>query len=182
MLTYRSSSPRASIRYTHKDLFYVARSRIGSWEKAVESAGIKYNSVRRARDWTKQAVINRILELHKQGADLRAGAIQKSEIPLSGAVQRYFRTLRKAMKAAGLPYPDPRTQALSHWTESLVVQTLQELHGVGYDLRYGNVKARKTLLFYAAKKLFGSYPKAVEQAGINYWEMSQMHLRRQRRR
>jgi len=35
-------------------------------------------------------------------------------------------------------------------------------------------------LFYAAKKLFGSYVNAVAQAGIDYWEMSQAQLKRER--
>ncbi len=174
----------ASIRKTHKDLFYAARSRLGSWERAVESAGVRYDTVRRAREWSEQAVIDRLRELHKSGAELRAGSIQKSDVPLGGAVQRYFGTLRKAMAAAGLPYVDGRSggpsRPIGHWTESLVLSSLRELHAEGADLRFRSVQTKRQPLFFAAKHFFGSYTRAVSEAGINYWEMSQLHLRRRR--
>jgi hypothetical protein len=165
------------IRKTHRNLFYAFRSRMGSWRRAVESIGVNYESVRRARDWSQQAVIDRLRELHKQGADLRTGTIQKTDIPLSGAVQRYFGTMRRAMEAAGLPYPDAESRALAHWTEELVLKTLQEQHGEGRDLRFRAMKEKNQPLFYAAKKLFGSYTNAVAEAGIDYWQMSQAQLK-----
>jgi hypothetical protein len=42
------------------------------------------------------------------------------------------------------------------------------------------MKRKSQPLFYAAKQLFGSYSTAVLQAGINYWEMSQLQLKRER--
>lgn len=170
------------IRKTHRELFYAFRSRMGSWRKAVESIGVAYESVRRARDWSKQAVIDRIRELHKQGADLRTGTIQKTDVPLSGAVQRYFGTMRKAMEAAGLSYPGEGSGALGYWTEELVLKTLREKHAHGDDLRYRVMKEKSQPLFFAAKTLFGSYTNAVAVAGIEYWQMSQAQLKLERAR
>jgi len=169
---------------THREIFYAFRSRMGTWRKAVESIGVNYESVRRARDWSQQAVIDRIRELHEQGADLRTGTIQKVDVPLSGAVQRYFGTMRRAMEAAGLPYPGTGSGALSYWTEDLVLKRLREKHAQGDDLRYRVMKEKNQPLFFAAKTLFGSYTNAVAVAGIDYWQMSQTQLKldRERRR
>ena len=62
----------------------------------------------------------------------------------------------------------------------MVRQMLQDLNAVGHDLRHGRMKRTNQPLFYAAKTLFGSYSKAVLEAGINYWEMSQVQLKRER--
>jgi hypothetical protein len=169
-----------SIRRTHRELFYAFRSRAGSWRKAVESIGVNYQAVRRGRDWSEQAVIDRLRELHQHGADLRTGTIQKTDVPLSGAVQRYFGTMRRALEAAGLPYPESPSRVLGHWTEELVLKTLQDEHATGHDLRYRTVKEKNQPLFYAAKKLFGSFTNAVREAGIDYWQMSQAQLKLER--
>ena len=150
-----------------------------------ESIGVNYKTVYRPREWSEQAIVNRLHELHAAGADLRAGSLQKADIPLSGAIQRYFGTLRRAMEAAILPYnPGPSassgSRAPGHWTQDLVVKTLCDLHQAGHDLRYRHMKEHSQPLFYAAKQLFGSYVNAVREAGIDYWHMSQANLARER--
>jgi hypothetical protein len=168
------------IRRSHRDLFYAARKRLGSWRKAIESIGLNYNSIRRARDWSQQAVIERLQELHRGGAELKTTTIPKLDVPLSGAIQRYFGTVRRALEAAGLPYPEDRSRALAHWTEEMVRQMLHDLDAIGHDLRHSSMKRTNQPLFYAAKTLFGSYSNAMLAAGIIYWEMSQVQLKRER--
>jgi hypothetical protein len=168
------------IRNTHKELFCAARIRLGSWRKAVESIGLDYQSIRRANEWSHQAIIDKLRELHSAGADLRPTVIQKEHIPLSGAVQRYFGTLSLALEAAGLPHAEGHSRGLNHWTRSLVVQSLRELHNEGCDLRLRHMKRTHQPLFFAAKELFGLYTNAISEAGIDYWEMSQVQLKRER--
>lgn len=62
----------------------------------------------------------------------------------------------------------------------MVLQSLRELHDQGHDLRHARMKQKSQPLFYAARKLFGSYANAVTQAGINYWEMSRAMLKVER--
>jgi hypothetical protein len=96
-------------------------------------------------------------------------------------VQRYFGTHREAVKAAGLPYPETQwVSGLAHWTEELVLQTLRDLHAQGHDLRQRPMKQKNQPLYHAAKHFFGTYANAVGQAGIDYWEMSQVQLKRER--
>jgi hypothetical protein len=60
-----------SIRRSHPSLFYATRERMRSWRMAVESAGLDYQSIRRAREWSQPAtealVLKEIRELHAQG-------------------------------------------------------------------------------------------------------------------
>jgi len=42
------------------------------------------------------------------------------------------------------------------------------------------MRHRSQPLFFAAKNFFGSYVNAVQQAGINYWDMSQAQLAKER--
>jgi hypothetical protein len=142
---------------------------------------LNYQAIRRAREWSKEAIVERLHELHKAGVKLRAGVIQENDIPLSGAVQRYFGTLRNALRAAKLPLPPDRSHALGHWTEESVLKALQDLNSEGEDLRHRLMKQKRQALFFAAKKLFGSYTNAVAEAGIDYWQMSQCHLRTERK-
>jgi hypothetical protein len=57
------------IRRSHPGLFQVARKKLGSWQKALESVGLDYESIRRSHDWTPQAVIDRLRQLHEAGED-----------------------------------------------------------------------------------------------------------------
>ena len=93
------------IRQMHRDLFYAARDRLGSWRKEVEGAGLEYDLIRRARSWSPQAILDRLRELHNAGTDLRAGTLQRTDVPLNGAVQRYFGTLRRAVGPSGSRTP-----------------------------------------------------------------------------
>jgi hypothetical protein len=94
---------------------------------------------------------------------------------------RRFGSFEAAVKAAGLQYFRlTAAPAAGHWTEQLVLETLRDLHRGGHDLRYRHMKDHSQPLFFAAKKLFGSYINAVKQANIDYWEMSQAHLAKDR--
>jgi hypothetical protein len=42
------------------------------------------------------------------------------------------------------------------------------------------MKEHSQPLFFAAKHFFGSYVNSLKQAGINYWEMSQAQLAKER--
>jgi len=73
-----------------------------------------------------------------------------------------------------------RGRDLSHWTEEIVLKNLRDMHKAGHDLRYRHMKDHSQPLFFAAKEFFGSCVNAVKQANIDYWEMSQAHLAKDR--
>jgi hypothetical protein len=106
---------------------------------------------------------------------------------LDAPAARLFGSPANALREAGIdpalanaPRNAGRRRAPAHWTEELILQTMRDLHQAGEDLRYRRMKEHSQPLFFAAKKLFGSYVNAVKQAGINYWQMSQAQLAKER--
>ncbi|HSV72504.1 MAG TPA: hypothetical protein VLH79_01950 [Chthonomonadales bacterium] len=80
------------------------RKHFGSWRAAIQAAGLAYTSIRRYRQWSQQAVIDRLRELHAQGVDLNAKNVEQVDITLITAARRRFDSWHKALEAAGLDY------------------------------------------------------------------------------
>src|SRR5438270_9661253 len=80
------------------------RKHFGSWRNAITSAGLKYSDIRRYREWSQQAVVDRLKELHAQGKDLNAKSMEELDITLITAARRRFDSWDKALTAAGLDY------------------------------------------------------------------------------
>jgi hypothetical protein len=155
----------------------------GSHEAALGAAGIDPESVRKARrPWQKEEIVTALRELARDGA-VPWPLAKSGGAGVERAAKRLFGGVEAAARAAGLDYvrpPEHGRQSISHWTEELVLRTLQELHRDGHDLRYRHVKEHSQPLFFAAKQFFGSYVNAVKQAGVDYWEMSQAQLAKDR--
>ncbi|MDB5292013.1 MAG: hypothetical protein JWL69_3254 [Phycisphaerales bacterium] len=156
--------------------------------KAFKAAGIDPRAVMRPapiRKWTKEIVLQEIRRRHKNGEDLSATHLAKHKDGLRNGMVGRFGSHVSALKAAGI---DPATvqrcrrdSGLQYWTDAIVLETLKQMHEGGSDLRHGTVKTKNQPLFYAAKRLFGSYANAVREAGINYWEMSQAQFAQSRK-
>jgi hypothetical protein len=109
--------------------------------------------------------------------------VQSANGRLGDYARSRFGSLAAAVNAAGLCYirwPNRAASSAGHWNEQSVLQTLRDLHRGSHDLRYRHMKDHSQPLFFAAKRLFGSYVNAVKRAGINYWEMSQAQLAKER--
>lgn len=76
----------------------------GSWRKAIEAAGIRYQDVCRYNRWDEETIIRRVRELYEQGVPLNAKNIEEQDISLITAARRYFDSWDKALQAAGLDY------------------------------------------------------------------------------
>ena len=80
------------------------RKHFGSWRNAIQAAGLSYSQIRRYREWSEQAVIDRLKELHAQGKDLNAKSMEELDITLITAARRRFDSWDRALTAAGLDY------------------------------------------------------------------------------
>jgi hypothetical protein len=181
----RSEPPRPRLSSVNKLLVNAARFRFGSFEAAIKAAGIDDPTARRQRCWTPELIIASLLKLHGEGTPLSYRAIDRSDPQIAGAAEHHFGSVRAAVQTAGVPYvkhPNTNRTELRHWTEDLVLQSLRELQAVGEDLRYRHMKEKHQPLFWAAHCLFGSYPNAVREMGLDYWTMSQAQLARHRNR
>ena len=83
-------------------LIATARRRFGNWGRALESAGINYDDIRRRRRWTRESVAEGILELKAQGVKLITPEVKKANPSLFAAAckKHFYGTWKKALKAA----------------------------------------------------------------------------------
>jgi len=168
-----------SISRSDPRLAVAARNHFGSLDAALLEIGVDPASVRKRQIRDPDRIIASLRGLARDGA-LPWPLGKSGGQALVRIAWQYFGSIKAAAQAAGLRYERPGGGEIGHWTEELVLQTLRDLHQGGHDLRYRHMKEGSQPLFFAAKELFGSYVNAVRQAGIDYWEMSQAHLARDR--
>jgi len=83
-------------------LIATARRRFGNWGKALESAGIDYDDVRRRKRWTRENLVEGILDLNRQGVKLITPEVKRANPSLFAAAckKHFYGTWKKALKAA----------------------------------------------------------------------------------
>ena len=83
-------------------LIATARRRFGNWGKALESAGIDYDEVRRRKRWTRENLVEGILDLKRQGVKLITPEVKRANPSLFAAAckKHFYGTWKKALKAA----------------------------------------------------------------------------------
>ena len=83
-------------------LIATARRRFGNWGKALETAGIDYDEVRRRKRWTRENLVEGILDLKRQGVKLITPDVIRANPSLFAAAckKHFYGTWKKALKAA----------------------------------------------------------------------------------
>lgn len=116
-------------------LLRAAERVFGCWAAAVEAAGFDYSAIRRYRVWTRDRVIARIQELHRQGEDLSWRRISTGLDPSLAAATLHahrFSSWADALRAAGL---DPAEVArYRRWNLDLIKEELRKLASQGISL------------------------------------------------
>lgn len=109
-------------------LIATARRRFGNWGKALESAGIDYDDVRRRKRWTRENLVEGILDLKRQGVKLITPEVKRANPSLFAAAckKHFYGTWKKALKAAL-----KTEQALAEQVESIPSQPVAEPVSLG---------------------------------------------------
>jgi len=94
----------SAINRTEPRLLNAARQRFGSYQEAMQAAGIAYPPLPPLRHWTEKLVLNTLLDLHARGEDLRYRAVKKHRLPLYEASRYYFGSYVNAVRVAGIRY------------------------------------------------------------------------------
>ena len=92
------------VRLHYQELLAASIRYFGSWAKAVETAGIPYEKVRKYRKWSQDLIVQEIRELHARGIDLsfRAMALSQHNAMVYAAIRpKYFGSWKAALEAAG---------------------------------------------------------------------------------
>ena len=135
-----------------------------SWDHALRAAGIDPDRIHGHRRWSRQAVIQRILELASQGRPLNAGAVQKADATLASATLRWFRCWDDALDAAGID-PTRWSRRVPTWTPDRVIQAIHEIHSRGGPVSHAALRCNSVTR--AATLLFGSWDAALRAAGLD---------------
>jgi len=175
---------RRAVAQSYPEIMRAIRTSFGSYDAALRAAGIEPELPRtRGPLWDQDRVLAALRSVAKDG-EISPKLVLGGVRGLGRAAVKGFGSLEAAARAAGLKFARSQSsrghRAAGHWTDELVLRTLQQLHRDGHDLRYRHMKEHNHPLFFAAKDSFGSYVNAVKQAGISYWEMSQAQLAKDR--
>jgi hypothetical protein len=165
------------VRKNFQELLAAGIRYYGSWQAAVEKAGIQYNEVRKYQHWTKDCIVAQIQELFKQGADLsfRAMMLSSYNSMVYAAIRpKHFGSWKSALAAAGLA-PDEIYRYRS-WDEDTILEEIRRLKDQGVDLSSKTMDETANPLIATARRRFGNWGAAVEKAGIDY-----SSIRRRRR-
>ena len=98
----------AAAKRDHQYLVIVASSArfFGSWGAAVEAAGLDYHRIRKRERWSRQKILERIREIHREGGCLTWSVARRehSALVAAAASDRYFGSWRAAVEAAGIDH------------------------------------------------------------------------------
>jgi len=160
------------VRQKYQELLAASIRYFGSWQKAVEMAGIPYEQVRKYRKWSKESIILEIRNLHSRGVDLsfRAMALSQHNAMVYAAIRpKYFGSWKAALEAAGLESEE--IYRYRSWEETDILDEIRRLKTEGADLSSKSMDENSNRLIATARRRFGNWGRALERAGINYDEV-----------
>lgn len=149
----------------HSALAYAAISKrhFGSWEAALEAAGIDYDEIARYNRWTPEKLQARIRACHEQGEDLAAKYVQEREPGLYHAACRQFGSWRRAIESVGLSYHDIAYRIQRSREE--VVHILGNLRQKGVNFSDTHMREHFPAVHASAVRHFGKWSDARRTVG-----------------
>ncbi len=115
--------------------------------------------------WSRERIIREILRRENSGRPLDLGGADRVQSSLYQAASRVFGSWRNAVVAAGISPEKARVH--DPWPPSRVLAGIRSLARRKRPLRPTELKRRYHLLLAAARRHFGSWPKAVVAAGVD---------------
>ena len=114
--------------------------------------------------WTREEIIRRILDLDAKGYPLTVGK-QGVSPALYQAGSRIFGSWRNALQAAGLS-PDRGSRA-ERWPPAKILVVIRNLSRRRRPLRKKELEERFGSMVSAARRIFGSWSKAILASGVD---------------
>jgi hypothetical protein len=159
----------SSVANTNLALLRAATRYFGTWEAAVNFSGLNYDEIRRYKSWTPERIIERIRELHSQGADLswRNVCINiDPQLAAAATKKSHFGSWREALEGAGLDYDSIRRYR--EWDDDRILDMVRDYANAGKPLNAKNVEQEDITLITAARRRFDSWHEALVAAGLDY--------------
>ena len=175
-----------NIQDNYPQLRSAAFRHFGSWRQAVMAAGINYSEIkmkvtsrRKSRKWNSENVLEAIREIETiEGFEgLTSNNVWKNHKSLYNAACYYFNNWAEAVEKAGFQYDNIRL--MKRWTKEKIIHTIQKLHEQDVPLNITNITQIRYDLYKAGRNQFGSWRRAINEAGLSY---SKVRLNKKRRR
>jgi hypothetical protein len=168
IMQHNGKEPLNSYYYAtnYPDVYAAAERIFGSWGEAIESCGLDYSLIKKYKSWTRQAVLDEIRRLAKEGEPLFSQNAQKQHKPLYMAAIKRFGNWGKAIQAAGVDYKNVRLRR--SMTKADIKREILELFRRGEVLSYTNMRENYMYLQAAAMKKLGdgSWARARRECGV----------------
>ncbi|MHC4480631.1 MAG: homing endonuclease associated repeat-containing protein [Planctomycetota bacterium] len=139
-------------------------NQFGSWDAALEAAGLDPADVRRYESWHEEKILRRVKERSRARKPLNSKAMQDEDSKLFNAALNYFGGWDKALEAAGIAPDDVYKRR--RWSADIIKEEVKALNRAGEDLAAPNMRKNHSSLYSAACKYFGSWTAAREACGI----------------
>jgi hypothetical protein len=147
-------------------LYEAARRFFGTWETALQKAGLNYEAATGVRRWTPEKIVAAIRELAERGVPLSASYVEDHDPTLfNAAVKQFPRSWAKALRAAGFDPDEHKTsrgrwnrQGAEHWVRKRVAMRRSILAR----------DAPRDLLGFVHRRVGTSWADFVESLGVPY--------------
>ncbi len=141
----------------------------GSWQAALTAAGVNPEMVRRRRQWTSEAIVERLRQMAARGADLSWTAVAYGpERALAAAAVKKcrFGSWQAALGAAGVA-TEVNARRIRRWDARTIEEAIRRRRIEGLALNAKAVEREEPALFAAGRRRFGSWNAALMVAGVD---------------
>jgi hypothetical protein len=157
------------VRAGQPRLYRLALEQFGTWERALQAAGIDPAHIQQYRAEQipdRQQVLELIAQRRSAGHSLRWGDIARENQALAKVVKRLFGTWQKALVAAGVAAPNSKCRRSRTWNEQRVMEALRAWHETQHENSPRGLWTQEPRLAAAARRYFGSLAAAHAAAGV----------------
>lgn len=149
------------------ELYSAACESYGTWETALQYAGVSERRVVVPDLSSPDQVLRKIRQLCLDGYDLSAGRNKERDRKLFNAARRHFGSWRKALRAVGMNLEQARPSSKPrNLSRDKVISILRQRQAEGKSLEWSVVCLENRVFAVAAKQLFRSWRRALEAAGM----------------
>lgn len=138
----------------------------GRWDRALQAAGLDADQVSRYRKWDHNTITFDLKQRYRDGEPLNSGALQAEDPGLHAAAVRHFGGYDAALRAAKVNPQSVRQRRT--WTKPAVIAALKAAKRSGKRISDSVIRKEEPAAYGAAVRLFGSFTKAREAAGIRF--------------
>lgn len=126
------------------------------------------------RLWTAEYILDRLWQRHEKGLPVNLYAVSLNDYNILSHIRLHFDTFDNAIKNLGLKPKDIRRISVPLRTKKEVLDAIARLRRLHLPLNSTAINSGKYAaagLYMGAKRVFGSWKKAIEAAGLDYEEI-----------